>query len=136
MPSTLVSSASLCVRRRHPFSFRLLKKFFLSLPLDISLLRGRAGGCTPGGDFCTAESAISAPAKLNCCSRGGERMAARGPANVATEGCENGGRRRRRQETSGNVLPHGGDSADGEIAVPPEVALNFARSRRRSCANS
>jgi len=41
-------------------------------------------------------------------------------------------RRGQRQETSGNVLPHGGDSAGGEIAMPSKVALNFAQSHRRS----
>lgn len=59
----------------------------LSLSPDISLLRGRAGRCTSDGDFCAAETAISAPAKLNCRSRGEERMATRGPSR---QSCERG----------------------------------------------
>lgn len=47
--------------------------------------------------FAAAETAISAPAKLNCCSRGGKRMAARGPVNVATELREGDNDKKRRE---------------------------------------
>jgi len=63
-------------------------------------------------------------------------MAARGPArtgDVATELREGG----RRQETPGNVLPHGGDSAGGEIAVPPGGSLELRLEPSSIfCANS
>lgn len=126
MPSTLVSPAS---PSPSPFLFPAISKI-PPRSRDISLLRGRAGRCTPGDDFCAAETAISAPAKLNCCSRGGERMAARGPAELRER--RDGDKKR----AGKRIAPRRRFHAGGEIAMSPEVALNSARSRRRSYANS
>lgn len=108
----------------------------------LSTFRCRVGGhqarCTPGGDFCAAETAISARAKLNCRSRGGERMAADGRESASRQSRlaserERDGYKKRRE----NVLPHGGDSARCEIALCGSLELPGSSScRRRSCANS
>lgn len=115
----------LCLRLL--FSSRLLKN---SSSLYLSTFRycvGGRGRCTPGDDFCTAETAISAPAKLNCCSRGDERMAARGHGGRVA-------RKVRRQETPGKrIAPRRRFRRRRNRGA--EVALNFARSRRRSYAN-